>query len=141
MNEQTINIVKSTAPVIKEHGEAITTAMYKHLFKAHPEAEALFKNASADQYKKLAQMVYAYAANIDNLAALEGGVDKVAKIHVDAAVKAEHYPWVGEAILAAIKEVLAEQATEEILNAWEEAFVFLAGVFIEKEEALYTAKA
>jgi len=141
MNENTIQIIKSTAPVIKEHGEAITTAMYKILFDKHPEAKELFKDAQPDQYKKLAAMVYAYAANIDNLGALGKGVEKVAKIHVDVKVKPEHYPWVGEALLGAITEVLGEAATPEIMNAWKEAFFFLADVFINKEQELYAQEA
>ena len=139
MNETTIAIVKSTAPLIKEKGEEITTAMYKHLFKNYPEAEALFENASADQHKKLAQMVYAYAANIDNLDALTGGIEKVAKIHVDTKVKPEHYPMVGESLLLAIKEVLGDAATPEVIDAWADAYGFLSKVFIAKEKELYTA--
>jgi len=140
MNENTIEIIKATAPVIKEHGEAITTAMYKILFTNHPEAKALFKNADPDQYKKLAAMVYAYAANIDNLGALGQGVEKVANIHVNVDVKPEHYPWVGEALLGAIVEVLGEAATPEIMNAWKEAFFFLADVFINKEQEIYASR-
>jgi len=140
MNENTKEIIKATAPVIKEHGEAITTAMYKILFEAHPEAKELFKNASPDQYKKLAAMVYAYAANIDNLDVLSKGVETVANIHVDVNVKPEHYPWVGEALLGAIKEVLGEAATPEIMNAWKEAFFFLADVFINKEQEIYAKR-
>ena len=137
MNETTTAIIKSTAPVIKEHGEAITTAMYKILFTNHPEAKDLFKDAEPDQYKKLAAMVYAYAANIDNLGALQSGIDKVAQIHVDVKILPKHYPWVGESLLGAIKEVLGDAATPEIMNAWEEAYGFLAKVFIAKEEELY----
>ncbi|CAA6802410.1 MAG: Flavohemoprotein (Hemoglobin-like protein) (Flavohemoglobin) (Nitric oxide dioxygenase) (EC [uncultured Sulfurovum sp.] len=138
MNEQTKAIIKSTAPILKKHGEEITQTMYKILFTMHPEAQALFKNASADQYKKLALMVYAYAANIDNLGSLQKGIDNVAHIHVNTQVLPEHYPWVGEALLTAIKEVLAEAATDEVLNAWEEAYGFLAKVFITREEEIYT---
>ena len=140
MNETTTAIIKSTAPVIKEHGEAITTAMYKILFSKHPEAKELFKDATADQHKKLASMVYAYAANIDNLGALQGGIDKVAKLHVGVNVLPEHYPWVGEALLGAIKEVLGEAATPEIMDAWAEAYGFLAKVFIAREEEIYAEK-
>ena len=32
MNEVTKAIIKSTAPVLKKHGEEITTVMYKVLF-------------------------------------------------------------------------------------------------------------
>jgi len=141
MNETTTAIIKSTAPIIKEHGEAITTAMYKIMFAKYPEAEELFKDAEPEQYKKLAGMVYAYAANIDNLGSLQKGIDKVTKIHVDIKILPKHYPWVGESLLAGMKEVLGEvlgdAATPEILNAWEEAYGFLAKVFIAKEEELY----
>ncbi len=139
MNEETQAIIKSTAPVIKEHGEAITTAMYNLLFSKHPEAKELFKDASPEQHKKLASMVYAYAANIDNLGSLQGGIDKVANIHVGVNVLPEHYPWVGEALLGAIKEVLGDAATPEIMNAWEEAYGFLAKVFIAREEEIYAS--
>ena len=137
MNEQTKAIIKSTAPAIKEHGEAITTAMYKLLFSKHPEAKELFKDAQPDQYKKLAAMVYAYADNIDNLGSLQKGIDKVAKLHVDVKILPKHYPWVGESLLGAIKEVLGDAATPEIMNAWEEAYGFLAKVFIAREEEIY----
>lgn len=137
MNETTTAIIKSTAPVIKEHGEAITTAMYRIMFAKYPEAKELFKDAEPEQYKKLAAMVYAYAANIDNLGALQSGIDKVAQIHVDVKILPKHYPWVGESLLGAIKEVLGDAATPEIMNAWEEAYGFLAKVFIAKEEELY----
>jgi nitric oxide dioxygenase len=137
MNEETKAIIKSTAPVIKEHGEAITTAMYKIMFAKYPEAKELFKDAEPDQYKKLAGMVYAYAANIDNLGSLQKGINKVAQIHVDVKILPKHYPWVGESLLGAIKEVLGDAATPEIMDAWEEAYGFLAKVFIAREEEIY----
>jgi len=140
MNETTKAIIKSTAPLLKEHGEAITTAMYKIMFAKYPEAEALFKDAEPDQYKKLANMVYAYAANIDNLDSLQSGIEKVAQIHVNANILPKHYPWVGESLLAAIKEVLGDAATPEILDAWEEAYGILAQVFIAREEEIYAKK-
>jgi len=140
MNETTKEIIKLTAPVIKEHGEAITTAMYKIMFAKYPEAKELFKDAEPDQYKKLANMVYAYAANIDNLDSLQKGIDKVAYIHVNVNILPKHYPWVGESLLGAIKEVLGDDATPEIINAWEEAYDFLAKVFIAKEEEIYAEK-
>lgn len=137
MNNQTIEIIKATAPVIKEHGEAITTTMYKILFTTHPEAKDLFKNADKDQYKKLAGAVYAYAANIDQLENLSKGIETIALAHVKTNILPEHYPWVGEALLAAIKEVLNEAATDDIINAWSEAYTFLANVLIEREKELY----
>ncbi|CAA6807908.1 MAG: Flavohemoprotein (Hemoglobin-like protein) (Flavohemoglobin) (Nitric oxide dioxygenase) (EC [uncultured Sulfurovum sp.] len=139
MNEQTKAIIKSTAPVLKEYGEDITKVMYRRLFDNYPEAKDLFANAAPDQYKKLASMVYAYAANIDNLGALQKGIEKVGKIHVGVKILPKHYPWVGEALIGAIGEVLGDAATPEVVQAWEEAYAFLSKVFIAKEEELYAA--
>lgn len=137
MNEHTKGIVKSTAPILKEKGEEITTAMYKILFENNPELKELFKDAQPDQYKKLANAVYAYAANIDKLEVLGGGIETMAQAHVKTNVKPEHYPLVGQAILGAIKEVLGDGATQEVLEAWKEAYFFLADVLINREKELY----
>jgi len=137
MNETVKEIVKSTAPLLKDKGEEITKVMYEHLFTKYPEAKELFKNATPDQYIKLANMVYAYAANIDKLDTLQKGIEKVAKIHVETEVLPEHYPWVGESLLIAIETVLGDVATKEVMDAWAEAYGFLAEVFIKREAELY----
>lgn len=36
-SKSTIEIVKSTAPVLKEYGEQITKVFYKKLFETHPD--------------------------------------------------------------------------------------------------------
>ncbi|HEY9190008.1 MAG TPA: globin domain-containing protein, partial [Sulfurovum sp.] len=130
MNNETKAIIKSTAPVLKEHGEAITTEMYKVLFEKYPQTKELFKDAAPDQYKKLASAVYAYAANIDQLENLGKGIEQMATVHVNTNVLPEHYPMVGDALLQAIKNVLGDAATDEVMAAWEEAFGFLANVLI-----------
>ena len=137
MNETVKAIVKSTAPLLKNKGEEITTVMYENLFTKYPEAKELFKDATPDQYVKLANMVYAYAANIDKLENLQKGIEKVAQIHVDVKILPEHYPWVGESLLIAIKEVLGDAATDEVMDAWAQAYGFLSTVFIDKEQELY----
>lgn len=49
----------------------------------------------------------------------------------------EHYPHVGEALFGAIKVVLGEAATDEILEAWGEAYWFLANILIAHGERLH----
>ncbi len=137
MNDETKAIIKATAPILKQHGEAITTAMYKVLFEKYPQTQALFKDASADQHKKLANAVYAYAANIDQLENLGKGIEQMASVHVKTFVLPEHYPMVGDALLQAIKSVLGDGASDEVMAAWEEAYGFLATVLIAREKELY----
>jgi nitric oxide dioxygenase len=135
MTQETINIVKQTAPLIKENKEEITTTMYQIMFTKYPKVKEMFKNASPDQYKKLANAVYAYAANIDKLDNLKSGIETMAMAHVKTNVKAEHYPIVGECLLEAVAKVLNPE--QKVINAWGEAYQFLADVLIKREQELY----
>ena len=137
VSPKTVEIVKATAAPVAANAEAITTCMYEILFSTHPELKVLFKDADADQHKKLAAAVSAYAANIDNLAALSKAVEKMAATHVRVNIKPEHYPLVGVSLLGAIKDVLGDAATEEVIEAWKEAYFFLADILITREKELY----
>ena len=143
LSPQTIATVKATAPVLVQHGVAITTRMYERLF-VDPEIKALFDQAaqaSGEQPRRLAAAIVAFAQNVDNLPALAGAVERMASRHVETKVKAEHYPAVANALLPAIRDVLGEAATDEVLAAWGEAYWFLADVLINREAQLYAAAA
>ncbi|WP_091741856.1 globin domain-containing protein [Phenylobacterium immobile] len=139
LSAESIQIVKATAPVLVQHGVAITTRMYERLF-VDPEIKALFDEAaqtSGEQPKRLAAAIVAYAQNVDNLPALAGAVERMAARHVQTYVKPEHYPKVAEALLPAIRDVLGEAASDKVLEAWGEAYWFLADILIARERALY----
>ncbi|WP_027955892.1 NO-inducible flavohemoprotein [Halobacillus kuroshimensis] len=142
LDEKTVRIIKATVPVLEEHGEAITTLFYKRLFENYPELKNIFNQThqrAGDQPRALANMVYMAALHIENLGAVLPQVRTVAEKHRSLNVQPEHYPIVGEYLLKAMKEVLGEQATDEILGAWGEAYGVIAGVFIDVEKDLYEA--
>lgn len=148
LSPQTVAMVKATAPVIAEHGYAITKAMYKKMLAENPKVKELFNpthqlelnGQKAHQPQTLAASVHAYAANIDNLGALTEVVERIAQKHVSLYVLPEHYPIVGQNLLSAIKEVLGDAATKEVLDAWGEAYFFLADIFINRERILREEK-
>lgn len=140
LSSKTIEIVKSTAPVLAVKGEEITTHFYKTLFTNHPELLNIFNHANQKkgrQQTALANTVYAAATYIDQLEVLLPAVKQIAHKHRSLAVKPEHYPIVGEHLLEAIKAVLGEAATVEIIEAWGEAYGVIADVFISVEKEMY----
>ncbi|WP_391117965.1 NO-inducible flavohemoprotein [Psychrobacillus sp. L3] len=142
LSQQTIDIVKSTAHVLEVKGTEITTVFYKNLFAAHPELLNIFNHANqakGRQQTALANAVYAAAVHIDNLAAIIPAVKQIGQKHVSLGIKPEHYPIVGEHLLGAIKEVLGDAATDDIINAWAEAYGVIANAFIGIEEEMYVA--
>ncbi len=144
LDEKTIAIVKSTAPVLAEHGETLTKHFYKRMFSHNPEVAPFFNPAhqtAGKQQRALAGAITAYAANIDNLEVLGSAVELIAQKHASLMIKPEHYPIVGENLLASIREVLGEAATDEIINAWAAAYGFLADILIGREKQIYDENA
>jgi nitric oxide dioxygenase len=73
LSKKTIEIVKSTAPVLAEKGVEITTRFYKRLFETHPELLNIFNHANQKQGRQqtaLANTIYAAATYIDQLEVL-----------------------------------------------------------------------
>lgn len=140
LSEKTISTIKSTVPVLEIHGTAITTKFYQLLFTNHPELLNIFNHANQKQGRQqaaLANAVYAAAQYIDRLEEILPVVKQIAHKHRSLGIQAEHYPIVGKYLLAAIKEVLGDAATDEILEAWGEAYGMIAGAFIGVEDQMY----
>ena len=140
MQQHQKDIVKATIPALQQHGEAITHAFYQTLFAEHPALLNIFNPAnqqSGGQARSLAASILAYAAHIDHLEQLGGMVTRIAHKHASLEVQAEHYPIVGEHLLRAIRTVLGEAATSEIIDAWGAAYQQLATIMIGVEQKLY----
>lgn len=137
---ESIAVIKATVPVLQEHGEALTRLFYQRMFENNPEVKVFFNQAhqhAGSQQRALAAAVCAYAENIDNPAVLADAVELIAQKHASLGIQPEHYPIVGQNLLAAIKELLGEAATDAIIDAWAEAYKALATIFIEREQAIY----
>ncbi|WP_213806847.1 globin domain-containing protein [Granulicella sp. dw_53] len=140
MLDNQTQIIKSTVPVLQKHGEEITRVFYQQMLAAHPELRTMFdpeNQKDGSQARRLAGAILAYAANIDRLVQLNAPIDKIAHKHVGLHVLPEQYPIVGEHLLGAIKTVLGDGATPEVLDAWGAAYNQLADIMIAREKILY----
>ncbi|SDC81410.1 nitric oxide dioxygenase [Paenibacillus sp. CF095] len=141
LSENTIRVIKSTVPVLEVHGEAITRHFYETMFAAHPELLNIFNHANQKQGRQqaaLANMVYTAALHIDNLSSILPAVRQVAHKHRSLGIVPEQYAIVGTYLLRAIKDVLGDAATDEIITAWGEAYNVIADAFIGIEQDMYT---
>lgn len=140
LSEQTIRIVKEITPVVAANAEVITRRFYERMFEANPEVKVFFNQShqhTGGQQSALAGAICAYFTHIDNPAVLMPAVELIAQKHCSLGIKPEHYPIVGSNLLAAIKDVMGDAATEEIIAAVAEAYGFLAEIFIGRERAIY----
>lgn len=140
LDQKTIEIIKSTVPVLEEHGLTITKTFYQTMFKNNPELKNVFNQTNQREGRQphaLSQTVYAAAKNIDNLEALIPAIQHIGHKHVSLNIKPEQYPIVGQNLLIAIKEVLQDGATDEVIEAWGKAYEEIARLFIEMEVEMH----
>ncbi|MCU7976747.1 NO-inducible flavohemoprotein [Shewanella sp. SW36] len=144
LDSRTIQVIKSTIPLLESAGPALTTHFYERMFKHNPELKDVFNLAhqhSGGQPVALFNAVAAYAKNIENLAVLSSTVERIAQKHTGFLIKPEQYAIVGSHLLATLKELGGDAVTEEVLEAWAQAYGFLADIFIQREAQIYQAHA
>jgi nitric oxide dioxygenase len=139
LTQRTKDIVKATAPVLAQHGYDIIKHFYRNMLSAHPELKNIFNmrhQERGEQQEALARAVYAYAANIEDPQCLAAMLKNIANKHVSLGVRPDQYPIVGEHLLAAIKAVLGDAATDDIMSAWAHAYGNLADILMGMESEL-----
>lgn len=140
LSNQHIEIIKSTIPLLESAGPALTQHFYQRMFAHNPELKDIFNmthQKSGRQSVALFEAVAAYAKNIENLAALSAAVERIAHKHTSFHIKAEHYQIVGHHLIETLRELAPEAFTPAVEEAWTEAYLFLAQIFIDREEELY----
>jgi len=85
----------------------------------------------------LAQTVYYFAQNLDNLDVMIPQMSRISSKHRAIQVKPEHYPIVGKYLIQAIKQYLGDKATPELMAAWQGLYDLIAATFIKQEKELY----
>ncbi|KHT51516.1 NO-inducible flavohemoprotein [Vibrio sinaloensis] len=140
LNNQHIDIVKSTIPLLESAGPALTAHFYQRMFAHNPELKDIFNmthQKTGRQSVALFEAVAAYAKNIENLAALTSAVERIAHKHTSFNIQAEHYHIVGHHLIETLRELAPDAFTAEVEEAWTAAYLFLAQIFIDREGDLY----
>lgn len=140
LNASQIQQVQATVPILRAHGNALTSYFYQRMLKQHPELKEVFNlghQRSGHQAKALAGAVLAYAENIQDPSTLQNALMLIAQKHVSLNIQAEQYAIVGENLLASISEVLNVPMQSELIEAWALAYQQLANLLSQQEQHLY----
>lgn len=140
LTQEEKGIILETVPVLQEKGTEITSKFYGRMFNQHPELRNMFNQTNQKkgfQSTALAQSVLAAAVNIEDLTPILPIVKEIAYKHCALDVRPEHYPIVGENLLAAIQEVTGLDADHPIIQTWGKAYGDIADAFISVEKDIY----
>jgi nitric oxide dioxygenase len=129
MTPEQITLIRETWPAVAEKADALTATFYARLFEIDEGAAKLFAHVEMGaQRKKLAQTLAVVVHALDDPDALLPAVSALGKRHTHYGVEYHHFDSVGEALLTALGSTLGADYTQEIHDAWADAYALLAAV-------------
>lgn len=109
-----------------------TELFYGRLFEIAPEVKPLFADIDdmAPQGQRLIAMLRFIVGNLTNPDELTPAATALAERHVGYGVLPEHYAHVGAALFYALGEVVGDEFTPEVEEAWTVAYAGVAATMI-----------
>ena len=128
MTPEQSDLVKSSWEKVKPISEQAAALFYGRLFEVYPEVKPLFKGDMQEQGRKLMGMINTAVNSLDNLEPMIGAIEDSGKRHAEYGVKDEDYDKVADALLWTLEQVLKDDFTPEVKDAWVAVYTALAGV-------------
>jgi nitric oxide dioxygenase len=127
-----INALENSFDHIAARGDELMDVFYERLFAAAPAARPLF--ADTDLKRQKGMLLAALVLLRKSLRDLDAVTPKLRDLgarHVRYGALPEHYPVVGEVLIASLADVAGEAWTIEYELAWTEAFTVVSGAMLD----------
>jgi hemoglobin-like flavoprotein len=119
-------LVKASFEQLIPIADTAAALFYARLFELDPELSLIFKTNMVEQGRKLIQMIAMVVTGLDRLSELLPALEALGARHASYGVRERDYETVGNALIWAIQELLGDDFTVEIKEAWVEVYSLLA---------------
>ncbi len=130
-----VSRLKRSWSLVAAHGDQVPLYFYSTLFLAYPETRQMFPTNMAGQRDRLVTALGHIVSQVDQVDQLAGYLQGLGADHRKFGVQAEHYPAVGEALVATLRHFLGDQWTEELAQDWTAAYGLVSKVMTEAAQA------
>ena len=126
MNTKQIELVQSSFAQVVPIADDAAALFYNRLFELDPALRPMFRGDMKEQGKKLMSMIAVVVSGLKTLDRIVPGIQALGSRHAAYGVRDEHYDVVGAALLWTLATGLGEAFTDEVREAWTEAYTLLA---------------
>lgn len=124
-------LVRRTMEEIGPVADRVTSYFYALLFVRHPELRPLFPAAMDTQRDRLLKALLTAAEHIDNKDVLVAYLKNLGRGHRKYGTQADHYPAVGECLIAALTQYATTTWNAETEAAWVRTYTTISQVMID----------
>lgn len=123
--------LKESFARVAAHGDEVPLFFFSHLFLGHPELRGMFPvamNVTRDRLVGALGRIVAEAADTDRLVPFLQGLGRD---HRKFGAIAEHFPVVGESLIATLAYFSGTAWTQELADDWTEAYTLVSKVMCD----------
>jgi nitric oxide dioxygenase len=127
-----IDALEASFDQVAARGDELVESFYERLFTVAPAVRPLF--AGTDLKRQKGMLLAALVLLRNSLRDLESVTPKLRDLgarHIRYGALPEHYPIVGEVLIASMAEIAGEAWTVEYEQAWTEAFAVVSGAMLD----------
>jgi methyl-accepting chemotaxis protein len=127
-----LEALETSFDLVAPRGDELMDVFYRRLFEAAPAVRPLF--AGTDLHRQKTMLLGSLVLLRKSLRNLDPIVPKLRELgarHVAYGARPEHYPVVGEVLIASMAELADEAWRDEYGAAWGQAFSLVAGAMLE----------
>lgn len=126
-----VEALRGSFQVVVERSPDVVHRFYDILFARYPQARPMFsRNSRETQEKMLTGALVAVLDHLEDAPWLSEQLSAMGAKHVGYGVTDEMYGWVGECLVAALKDAAGDAWTPRVEKAWLDAFGAISGLMI-----------
>jgi len=130
MNSNHIELVQNSFKLVVPIKEQAAEIFYSHLFELDPSLRPLFKGDIKETGHKLMSTLGVVVSGLSDQRAILPAIEELGARHVGYGVTDDQYDTVGAALLWTLEQGLGEAYTDEVMQAWVEAYTFISNTMI-----------
>ena len=130
-------VVARTAAAVADRPVALAEAFYEHLFELAPAVRMMFPADMTAQNDKLCRALFACIEALvtgpEETSVMEHGLRRLGTHHTGRyAVRSEHYPYVGQALVRAVRDLSQDWSTTSS-SSWIWVYTWLSSHMLNHE--------
>jgi NAD(P)H-flavin reductase/hemoglobin-like flavoprotein len=127
--------LKRSWELVNQYGDQVPLFFYSTLFLSHPYTRAMFPVSMAAQRDRLVSALGRIVSRVDDLDEILPMLRQLGRDHRKFAVVRDHYPAVGDALLATLEHFCGAQWSDELAHDWRVAYAVVSRVMIEAADS------
>lgn len=123
---ETIEIARESCAAVADRPAALAECFYHHLFELAPAVRTMFPPDMSIQHERMSRTLTEAVRQADDPDAVERLLQRMGAAHArNHAVIAEHYPYVGRALVRAVRD-LSPRWSSSVGAAWVQVYEWMA---------------